>query len=812
MKGLVRIKAITVPQHSFYECLYTDIETAQEVHILAAFLMESGVKLILPALQEAVDKGVSVRVLTGRYLGITEPAALYLLKKEFAEAPNFQLRLFPDTAVSFHPKAYFLDMPEGRKVYVGSSNLSWSALCKGYEWNYCLAEAEAAEEYAHFRQTFEQLFAQSDAATDEIVARYAAIWKPARFNRSEAPKAVEEDTDSMPAPKGVQVDILYYLQAARKEGVTRGLVVAATGIGKTYLAAFDSIQSPRVLFLAHRKEILEKAQETFLKVRPQAKCGLLVNGKQELDSDLLFASVQSLNNDQYLQTGVLAEDRFDYIVVDEFHHAAAPSYERVLNYFKPQRFLLGLTATPFRGDNRDILKYCGDTVIFELYLKEAVQRGLLAPFRYYAFYDETNYDEVRVQNGQYVMADLERALCRRERGLFVVDTYRRYQGSCALGFCASIAHVEKMVNVFREAGVDAAGLVSSPPAGSDAFLDREQAIKDLESGAIRILFTVDMFNEGVDIPRVDQVLFLRPTESPVIFLQQLGRGLRLYEGKEFVTVLDFIGNYRRAHWAPALLAGENPRQIFRGDKSAPLPGELEYPEGCFVQFDFRLIELFEEMRKHDPLQQRMDSEYQRLCRELERRPGRMDVYRGSDIAFSHFLREGGWLRYLQLKEALTDEEQSWLDTPVEAFLANLEKTTMVASYKMPVLQAFVADGTWSAEVGAEELERSWEHFYTEERLRLEKKSTWGKLRTLIKNQPIKALCNSGKDFFRFNSKEYRLFLAEPLRSYLTDALMQHVQDIIDWRTTAYFARYLRGGQGSGGKDDREEENGDEPTK
>ena len=172
--------------------------------------------------------------------------------------------------------------------------------------------------------------------------------------------------------------------------------------------------------------------------------------------------------------------------------------------------------------------------------------------------------------------------------------------------------------------------------------------------------------------------------------------------------------------------------------------------------------------------------------------------------FSHFLREGGWLRYLQLKEALTEEEKSWLDTPVEAFLANLEKTTMVASYKMPVLQAFVADGTWRFEVGAEEMERSWERFYTQERLRLEKKPTWGKLRTLIKNQPIKALCNSGKDFFQFNSKEYRLSLAEPLRPYLTDTLLQHVQDIIDWRTAAYFARYLRGGKGSGGKDDREE--------
>ncbi len=796
------MKAITVPQRSLYERLITDFRQATCIRILVSFLMESGVRMVLPELKAALDRGVPVSILTGRYLGVTEPSALYLLKNALGDFPNFSLRLFPEGTVSFHPKAYFVDLPSGKSVYIGSSNLSSSALQFGYEWNYCLNESDALEDYRHFLQTFEALFDQSELATDEVVAQYAARWKPSCFQRHDAENKSGEAA-VIPQPRGVQEDILYYLNAARKEGVKKGLVVAATGIGKTYLAAFDSQTCPRVLFIAHRKEILEKAMETFLKVRPHASCGLLVDGKQDIEADLLFASVQSLGTERYLDPAVLPPDRFDYIVMDEFHHAAAPSYAKVLEFFKPKTFMLGLTATPFRTDNRDILGLCDDTIVFELYLKEAVQRGLLAPFRYYAFYDETDYEAIPSTNGSYDIEALEDALSRGARSDYVIARYRLFAGRCALGFCAGIRHVEAMVTAFRAAGIAAAGLVSSPTPGSDAFLPRGEAIAALQSGKVSVLFTVDMFNEGVDIPEVDMVLFLRPTESPVVFLQQLGRGLRLFPGKEKVTVLDFIGNYHRAHWVPALLAGDNPRHLFEVSRSVPLPHEVSYPEGCEVQFDFKLIELFEVMRKNDPLQKRLDAVYQELCRDLGRRPTRLETYHGSDLPFSLFLREGGWLRFLETKQALAEEEKAWLDTPAEAFLRYLETTLMTKSYKMPVVAAFIAGGTWRGQIDFLAMEDAWNSFYTDERKSFEERSTWGNLKALLKSQPIRALSSTGSAFFEFDEINYRFSLKDEIKPYLTPALLAQAKDILQWRTAAYFARKLRGGDGRHKKGDME---------
>jgi len=787
------MKAITVPQHSLYERLVTDFREATGIHLLVSFLMESGVRMVLPALKGAVERGVPVRILTGRYLGVTEPSALYLLKNALGNYGNFSLRLYPECTVSFHPKAYFVDLEMGNRVYVGSSNLSASALQHGYEWNYCLDKTAAAVDYEHFWETYESLFAQSEIATDEVVAHYAARWKPTSFQKYDEPCPCE--SIAVPQPRGVQEDILYYLNVARKEGVKKGLVVAATGIGKTYLAAFDSQQCPRVLFIAHRKEILEKAMETFSSVRPKTSCGLLVDGRQDIGADLLFASVQSLGADRYLSPDVLPPDRFDYIIVDEFHHAAAPSYAKVLGYFEPKTFLLGLTATPFRADNRDILGFCDDTIIFELYLKEAVQRGLLAPFCYYAFYDDTDYEAIPSSNGNYDIKALEEALSRGARNNYIIARYLRYAGQCALAFCAGIQHVEAMVLAFRASGIEAAGLVSSPTSGSDAFLPRNEAITALQTGKIKVLFTVDMFNEGVDIPAVDLVLFLRPTESPVVFLQQMGRGLRLHPGKEKVTVLDFIGNYHRAHWVPALLAGENPRRLFEEKRSVPLPHEVSYPEGCEVQFDFKLIELFEVMRKNDPLQKRLDAVYQELCRDLGRRPTRLETYHGSDLSFSLFLREGGWLRFLEEKQALTDEEKAWLNTPAEVFLRYLETTTMVKSYKMPIIAALITDDIWKSQVDFAAMEASWNRFYSEERKRFEECSTWGNLKTLFKNQPIRALCSSGSSFFEFDEVNYRLSLKDEIRTYFTSAFLKQVKDILEWRTAAYFTRKLRDGEG-----------------
>ena len=359
-----------------------------------------------------------------------------------------------------------------------------------------------------------------------------------------------------------------------------------------------------------------------------------------------------------------AEDSFDYIVIDEFHHAAANSYLKVLQYFKP-RFLLGLTATPYRTDNRDIYSICDDNVIYEIYLKDAINRGLLIPFRYFGIYDQTDYNTIEQRNGQYVIEQLERELSRKERASLILDNYKKLAGKRTLGFCTSILHADYMAQYFSEQGIKAASVHSGP--GTPNSLSRDEAITKLIEGEISVIFAVDIFNEGVDIPELDTVMFLRPTESFTVFLQQLGRGLRKAEGKKYLTVLDFIGNYKRAHYIPALLAGENPMV----DKRTGRWHEVDYPDGCDVQFDFRIIDLFETMARNDPLKKRMENDYFRLKDELNRRPTRVDIYEGSDIPIREYLKEG-WLRFLYRLGQLDSIEESWLDTPAEDFYGMLK--------------------------------------------------------------------------------------------------------------------------------------------
>ncbi|MCR4427182.1 MAG: DEAD/DEAH box helicase family protein, partial [Firmicutes bacterium] len=605
------------------------VDRAIGVRFVVAFLMESGAKLIGEALARAASRGVPIKILTSTYMSVTEPPALYYLLDVLG--PRAEIRLFSDGARPFHPKAYLFDYEDDSEAYVGSSNLSASGLTYGIEWNYCVRASEAREAYLRFSQGFDDLFwNRSNPLTLETLKNYAMNWRKARVPSREvypllgpAPavpwpvpqrEVEEDDHKDVPIPFGMQIEALYYLKRAREEGVRRGLVVAPTGIGKTYLAAFDSAEFSRVLFIAHREEILRQAEASFGRVRPQSRRGFVCGERRDVDADICFATIQTLAREDRLAE--FPADRFDYMVVDEFHHAAADSYVKVLKHFQPA-FVLALTATPYRMDNRDIYELCDDNVVYESYLKDAINRDLLTPFKYYGVFDScTDYSKIDIRNGQYVVEQLERELSRAERADLVLEKYRQFAGRRTLGFCAGIAHAEYMARWFRRHGVKAAA-VHSGGSTSDACVDRVEAVEALKEGNLQVIFSVDIFNEGVDIPCLDTVMFLRPTESFVVFLQQLGRGLRKYPGKDFLTVLDFIGNYKRAHYIPALLAGDNPvlpRKDGLGTAGPP------YPEGCEVHFDFRLLDLFEVLRKNDPLPKRMMEEYFRLKRELGRRP------------------------------------------------------------------------------------------------------------------------------------------------------------------------------------------------
>ncbi len=771
--------------------LASAIRRSDSIRLIVSFVRESGARLLAPELKLAAQRGASLRLLTGRYLSITEPSALYCLMHELGTA--IDMRFYNGSVEAFHPKAYILDSGHEAEVFVGSSNMSRSALTGGVEWNYRFTKAEHPDDYSKFSATFDTLFDTcSEPVTRELLKSYASAWKKPALLRA----ATEADEvrahiyhPAPPEPRGAQIEALYHLQRARAEGVDKGLVVAATGVGKTHLAAFDSLGFKRVLFLAHRQEIAEQAYRVFESVRPESTLGLYTGERKDLGAGVFFATVQTLSRAEHL--AVFSPDYFDYVVVDEFHHAAADSYRKVIEHFRPQ-FLLGLTATPFRMDNKDIYAICDDNVIYEISLKQSIDRDLLAPFSYNAVYDPTDYGSVEVANGSYVVESLEAQLSQVERADLVFEHYLRLAGQRTLGFCVSISHAEYMAEYFSLQGVPAVA-VHSQQAPGDGTLQRDEAITALERGEIKVIFAVDIFNEGVDIPSLDTVMFLRPTESYVVFLQQLGRGLRKHPGKRRLTVIDFIGNYRRAHYLPRLLAGENPWDDGASPRRAIDPDD--YPEGCTVNFDFRVIQLFEELAKRDPLSARLRDTYWRIKKAVGNRPTRVDIYEGSDIPMREFLRQG-WLRFLASMDELSGEEAGWLDTPAESFLREVERTRFRKAYKIPTIGAFLVSGTIVARVRLDDIADSMRAFY--ERSTLHQKDLtdasnrdWRQFSradfaALARKEPVKALVNG--EFFSYDEINRVMHIREQVHPYLGPELAAHVRDILEFRRLDYFRR------------------------
>lgn len=787
---------ITNQRVTLLSSLQESLARAEQIKIVVSFVMESGVRLLLPDLQRAVERRVPVQILTSSYLNITEPSALYLLKDGLNNQGD--IRIYEAGDVAFHPKTYIFVCGDQGEVYVGSSNISRSGLIDGIEWNYRLLAQQKPEDYHEFLRNFDHLFAQARPLDGEWLKEYSLSWrKPRWLGRAAEPRREEE----RPQPHGAQIEALHFLEQSRREGFRRGMVVMATGVGKTYLAAFDSAKFRRVLFVAHREEILRQAWQTFERVVPEKTKGWFNAESKTTDADLVFASVQTLSQDQYLNPAFFAPDYFDYIVIDEFHHVAAPSYRRIVDYFMP-RFLLGLTATPFRMDNQDIYQFCGDNVIYEINLQEAINKDYLVPFHYFGVYDHTtDYSRIPVVNGRYATEQLERALSIGSRADLVLRHYLKYRGRRALGFCSGIQHANYMAQFFRDKGITAAAVHSGT---GPLVLERQTAVEALRRRDIEVIFSVDQFNEGVDIPEVDLVMFLRPTESYTVFLQQLGRGLRKAENKEFLTVLDFIGNYKRAHLIPLILAGRNPQneqyQFYRiRDLS------LSLAEGCTVNFDLRLLDLFEELRRHDPLPARLKTEYFRLKADLGRRPLRLDIHVGSDIDAREFLSprhlqpHRGYLRVLADLGELTPEEEGWLGTEVEEFLIDLENTAMSKLYKIPTIGAFVRDGRLLEAVSSTEIGRAMQRYYEDPRFHvdMQDKSSRGfrewpleKWVRLAEVNPIHFLDRSSS-FFQYDQINRQLRLAPAVAARQSSSLIAHMEDILRYRERSMVARLYK---------------------
>ncbi len=782
---------------------------ADRIDIIVSFLMESGVRLILKDLKAALERGAQIRILTGNYLGITQPSALYLIKKELGN--RVDLRFYSDKNRSFHPKSYIFHCGNIGEIYIGSSNISKSALTSGIEWNYRFTSLDDEKNFSLFYDTFADLFNNhSFVIDDNELAIYSKNWhKPAVSKDLAKYDDAEEDAgfkvERLFQPRGAQIEALYALEDSRMEGAVKGLVQAATGVGKTYLAAFDSAKYERVLFVAHREEILKQAAITFQNVRNSDDYGFF-NGKQkDTDKAVIFASVATLGRNEYLTEDFFLPDYFDYLVVDEFHHAVNEQYRRIVNYFRP-RFMLGLTATPERMDGKNIYEICDYNVPYEISLKEAINKGILVPFHYYGIYDETDYSLFRLVKGHYEEKDLNGAyIGNAKRYDLIYKYYMKYRSKRALGFCCSKQHAEEMAKEFCKRGIESVAVYSD--ANGEFSEDRNRAIEKLKRREIKVIFSVDMFNEGVDIASLDMVMFLRPTESPIVFLQQLGRGLRTSKGKEYLNVLDFIGNYEKAGNAPLILSGG--KGYVKGESYDY--NDVEYPDDCIVDFDMRLIDLFRELDKKTlSVKERIKREFYRVKELLDGQvPTRMELFTYMDDDIYQYCikhaKENPFRRYIEflneMDELSTDEEEVYAGAGRE-FLSLIETTDMQKIYKMPILYSFYNGGDIRLAVTDDEMLDAWKKFfdngtnwkdfaadisYTDYKAMTDRQHL-----SKAKSMPIKFLKASGKGFF-IEKEDYALAIRSDLGEIIhKEAFKKHMKDILEYRTMEYYRRRYAG--------------------
>ncbi|WP_437971076.1 DEAD/DEAH box helicase family protein [Sorangium sp. So ce260] len=700
----------------FLEHLVPLFARATDIAILAAFVQESGLDQLERHVFSALERGARIRLITGDYLHITQATALAdLLDWAGANAAlgegerprgSFDTHVVETEQLagasrSFHPKSWRFESADFGTAFVGSSNVSRAALKSGVEWNLRADRHRDPDAYRAIVEAFEHWWARSRPLTADWVEEYA---RRARRSSAGLPPG-EEDTESLeqpPPPHSIQREALAALQRSRaEEGRRRALVVLATGLGKTYLAALDVVawadahgRMPRVLVLAHREELLFQAAKTFRRLlRDRAKrFSWCAGGAGDLDGAVVFASVQKLSRPEHLAR--LVPRSFDYAIVDEVHHGTAPSYRSILDRLDPA-FLLGLTATPERADGADVVGLFDDHVAYRADLGVGIERGKLVPFAYHGLRDEADYGKITFRNRRFDPLELERAIDTDRRLEQMWRAWQEHPGSRTLVFCCSIQHAHHARDFFAKRGVRIAAVHS----GRDSA-PREEALADLVAGKLDALCAVDLFNEGLDLPHVDRVVMLRPTESPVVFLQQLGRGLRVAEGKARLIVLDFVGNHRvfldRVRTLLLLGAERVELRDFLGGVQA-----ARLPPGCSLDLELEAKDLLSSL-----LPARGTSEVARAYRDVRgargERPTIGELYRmGYRPSTLRSAREG-WFDFVAEEGDLTEPELR-VHRAAREWLLELEVTSVTKCYKMVTIEALLeagalADGLSSAEL------------------------------------------------------------------------------------------------------------------
>ena len=785
--------------------LKSSLDRTAQVDFSVAFIKQSGVDLLRGHLQDLLLRAGRVRIITGDYLDVTQPEALEDLLEL---GPNLELYVVECTeGISFHPKAYLFyntNHPatgHSNTAYIGSSNISRMALQTGIEWNYRVDQAIHGQGFQAMAQAFEELL--RDPRTRRVDHAWIDQYRARRRVQPEFRFDVEQDSsEPPPSPHQIQLEALEALGKTRLAGNRAGLVVLATGLGKTWLAAFDAsrrkpentFEFPRVLFVAHRDEILHQSMRTFRKIRPESSCARYDGSMSENQLDrieMLFASVQTLGRVEHLRK--FQPDAFDYIIIDEFHHAAATTYRRLIDHFEP-KFLLGLTATPERTDGGDLLGLCQENLVYRCDLVRGIQEELLSPFEYYGVPDRVDYTNIPWRSRRFDEAALTSAVSTHARAQNALEQLQRVEAKRTIGFCCSQQHADFMAEYFRKAGMRVAAVHSGPESDP-----RSRSLEALERGELDIVFAVDMFNEGLDIPSIDTVLMLRPTESSILWLQQFGRGLRKSADKLRLKVVDYIGNHRtflvklRSMMQPLLKVGESDSEIRRGLEILKR-GEAVLPEGCSVTYELETIELIEEILRPANQVDAMSAFYRDFKEQHDQRPTALEAYHAGYNPRAVRATHGSWYGYVRSMGGLGLEDQRVLEQAQE-FMQVIESTSMTKSYKMLVLLAMLQLDRMPGSIRIEELCQAVRRIASRSSVlradigdkHLESDQ---RLRKHLESNPIQAWIGQasgrGKAYFEYEGEEFRWQGPSDIADRERFALL--VRELVEWRLAEYLDR------------------------
>lgn len=617
--------------HKVLASIEEELATCDEFSISVAFITMSGITPILQTMKELEKKGVPGRILTTDYLMFSEPKAL----DKLAELTNIKLKMFQTDAAGegFHTKGYIFREKKVYRIIIGSANMTLNALTRNKEWNARLISTEQGEYTQQVLEEYEELWNSNysyeyNQFIECYRTKYEAIKKQKEITRQANVPSIEQYHLQ---PNRMQVEFINSIKKLRKEDAQRALLISATGTGKTYASAF-SLREEKVqkaLFLVHREQIAKQAIESYKKVFGNTRTfGILSGNSKVYEADYLFATMQMMAKDDIL--GKFEKDTFDTIVIDEVHRAGAESYQKIMQYFRP-KFWLGMTASPDRMDNFDIYGLFDHNIAYEIRLQQALEENLLCPFHYFGITDleingEIFDDNAGVRNFANLVCDA------RVDYIIKQAEYYGYSGERVKGliFCSRKEEAQELSNKFNKRGYRTQFL-----GGDSSQQKREECIErltnDSDVNSLDYLFTVDIFNEGVDIPEINQVIMLRPTESPIVFIQQLGRGLRKSKDKEYVVILDFIGNYMNNFMIPIALSGDRSynkdtiRRYVR-ESARIIPGASS------VHFDeISQKRIFQSIDKATTTKKMLTEKYQNLKYRLGRIPTILDFYEYGEI-------------------------------------------------------------------------------------------------------------------------------------------------------------------------------------